>query len=262
MSSVNYVIETEKLKKEFLKTKKISDLVLHPSSKNSVLALSDVDIKINKSEFVCLLGLNGAGKSTLLRILSGLLVPTSGKAYINGLELNANLQRIKRKVGFMSSDERSFYWRLSAWENLAFFGTLYGITKKQLNIRLKELFSLFEIDNPNRRFYEYSVGFKQRLCFIRALLHKPDILLLDEPLKNLDYIIREKLLKFVREKLIKQQQKTVVLSASSLDNIEIYDRLIILDKGKVRAQGSREELRKVLGVSDLDIEKISKILCG
>lgn len=233
MASSEYIIRTENLSKEYVRIRGFADLILRPFKQESILILDGINLTFKRAEFIYLLGLNGAGKTTLIKILCGLLLPTTGRIYLDG-KIVSNPYELKERVGFASGDERSFYWRLTARENLEFFGTLYGVVPKKLGERLKELFSLFEIDDPNRRFYEYPSGFKQRLSIVRALLHDPDILFLDEPTKNLDYLTREKLLSFIKEKLIKENGKTVVMSGSNLRDAKDYDKLILLDKGKIK----------------------------
>ena len=261
MDGLNCIIKTEDITKEYFRIKKIPELILHPFRKDSLSALDNINIKIKKSELVCLLGLNEAGKTTLLKILCGILSPTRGRIFIDGIQIN-NLLALKARIGFASGDERSFYWRLTAKENLEFFGTLYGMDPRYLRKRAIDLFSLFDIRNPNRRFYEYSSGMKQRFCIIRALLHNPEVILLDEPMKNLDYISRKKLLNLIKHELVGRQRKTIVMSVCSLENIDMYDKLLVLDKGRIKAQGDAGDIKGISNLADLDIEEIIKRLCG
>jgi len=245
MISAQYIIKALGVTKEYSSRKRLSDFVLHPLKNYKNLVLDNIDIELKRAELVYLFGLNGAGKTTLLKILSGILLPSKGEVYIDSVKID-NTQKLKERVGFVSGDERSFYWRLTAYDNLKFFGALYGIASKDLNKRLEELFCLFGIDNPNKRFYEYSSGFMQKFCIIRALFHNPDILLLDEPTKNMDYISKEKLLIFVKDNLVAKQKKAVIIAGSSLDNLDFYNRLIILHKAKVKAQGNKDDIKKLL----------------
>lgn len=239
---MGYIIQTENLSKEYLIDKRLYNLFLHPLEKDKILALNDINIKITRSEFVYLLGLNGAGKTTLLKILCGILLPTAGKIQLRGIEVK-DTQELKNKIGFASGEDRSFYWRLTAKENLEFFGTLYGMASQDLTKRLKKLLCLFGIPNPDRKFYEYSSGFKQRLCIIKALLHDPEILLLDEPAKSLDDFARDQLLSCIKERLT-EEQKTVVIGTSNLGMVGEYDKVIILRNGKIIAEGHKEEIKE------------------
>jgi len=264
MCSSEDVIRTEGIRKEYFRVKPMSGLLLHPFKRETILALENINIEIKKSELVCLFGANGAGKTTLLRILSGILLPSKGEIYINGAKVN-NLGKLKEKVSCEFGDERSFYWRLTAKENLEFFGALYGINSKQLEERLNVLFAFFEIGDPNRRFYEYSSGLKQRFCIIRGLINNPDVLLLDEPTKSLDFIAREKLLSFVKNRFFEVGRKTIIISTNYLDSlgdIEIYDKIIILHKGKIMAQGNIEKIKIILGISNLNNKEITNLVCG
>jgi ABC-2 type transport system ATP-binding protein len=247
MVSKGFVIEVSDLWKEYPQPRKITDYILHPFKKNSFAALKGINIKFKEAEFSAIVGLNGAGKSTLFRIMSGILLPTKGNIYVTGLELRANLQRIKEIVGFVSSEEKGFYWRLTAQENLEFFGALYGISRKRLQKRITDLCGLFAIKELNNRFYNYSSGYKERIFIMKALLNNPQVLFFDDPAKNLDYMARERLLNFVREELVRRQKKTVIVGTNSLESLEIYDRLIILDSGLIKAEGTMEELKQKSG---------------
>ena len=251
MISSQYLIQTRELTKEFNEHKKDNGNLFQLFKKNRMLALDNINIQIQRSELICLLGLNGAGKTTLLKILAGILLPTKGEIYIDNIRLDC-WRLLKEKVSFCNGDERGFYWRLTPKDNLKFFGALYGIASKNLEIRMEELFYWFGIDNPCKRFYEYSSGFKQRFCIIKALLHNPDILLLDEPWKNLDYITIKFLSNFIKEKLVCDQKRTVIISMSDLKNIEIFEKLIVLDKGSIMAQGNMEEVKNILRVSNFE----------
>ncbi len=256
MAYSGYIIQTKKLTKEYSKVKS-----LYPFRRDSFLALDSLSINIKRAEFICLLGLNGAGKTTFLKILSGILLSTGGKIYLEGEEIK-DIQRLKTKIGLLNGDERSFYWRLTAKENLEFFGALYNINSKDLKKRLEKLFSLFKIKNPDKRFCEYSSGFKQKFFIIGTLMRNPDILLLDEPTKNLDYISKENLLDFIKQELVIRQKKTVVISTNGLDRLEVYDKFLILDKGKIKSQGGIEEIKRTSSISNLNIKDFFKTLCG
>jgi len=241
------IIEIADLWKEYPRVKKITDVILHPRKKDVFTALKGVSIKFRKSEFTAIVGLNGAGKSTLLKILSGILLPTKGRIYIDNLELCANLKKIKEKVSFISSEGKGFYWALTARENLNFFGALYGINRSRLKKRIEELSDLFAIKQLDNQLYNYSSGYKEMIFIIKALLNDSQVLFFDEPAKSLDYMARERLLGFVREELVRVRKKTVIVGTNSLENLEIYDRLVILDRGLIMAEGTIEELKQKSG---------------
>jgi ABC-2 type transport system ATP-binding protein len=264
MITSEHALQTKGLSKEYAKVKRLTDLALHPFRQETTVALNDINVEIKKSELVCLMGANGSGKTTFLKILGGMLLPTGGEIYINGDKIN-RLQKLREKVHLETGNERSFYWRLTAKENLSFFGSLYGIGLKQLEERLGALFTLFEIEDPNRRFYEYSSGFKKRFCIIRALINNPEVLLLDEPANNLDFFGREKLFGYIKDKFLERAGRAVIISTNNFDNpdwLGLYDKIILLHKGIIKAQGNAQELKNHLGISNLDNKELSKALCG
>ncbi len=261
MDSVGFILQTKNIIKEFIKVKTLPELLTNKTSSRVCIALDNVTIGIKRSEFICLLGLNGAGKTTLLKILSGILLPTSGEIYFKSNKVK-NLQQLRKEVSYIMGDARSFYWRLTAKENLEFFAYLCGIKPFVFKSKLDNLLELFKIPNPNKKFYEYSEGIKQRFCIIRALLKDPTVLLLDEFNKGLDCIMKEEVLKFLKEKLVKEEAKSVVISTNNFDNVEDFDRIIVLHQGKVRFQGSAQELKDFFKLSTISCRDIFKKLCG
>ena len=149
-------------------------------------AVDAVDLQVQQGELFGLVGPNGAGKTTLVKLLSTLIVPTSGRANVSGYDLSQELA-IKRAVGLVTSDERSFYWRLSGQQNLAFFAALHGLDWPAAEARSAEVLEQVGLgDQGTKPFQKYSTGMKQRLSIARALLVRPQILFLDEPTKGLD----------------------------------------------------------------------------
>lgn len=212
-------------------------------------ALKGVNLDITRGESFGLLGINGAGKTTLIKILCGLILPTRGMAKISGLNILDN--RTKKITGLASGEERSFYWRLTARQNLDFFSCLYGLSAASAKKRIDYLFDLLEIERPDRRFQEYSVGMKQRLLIARALLHDPQVLFMDEPTKSLDYFSANRLRKFIKEELLARQNKTVFFTTHNLEEIEqLSDRIAIIHKGQIKATGTMQQLRQKAGRQD------------
>lgn len=235
MSETLYAVETVELTKYF--------------HSGEVKALKNVNLKIKQGEIIALLGPNGAGKTTLLKILSTLILPTSGTAYVKGYEVIQCEDDVKKSIGLVTGEERSFYWRLTGRQNLEFFATLCNLKKNQINERLDYLFDLFEIENPDKRFYEYSAGIKQRFGLIRSLLHEPDVLLMDEPTKSLDPFSAKILREFIKETLVKKMGKTVLFTTHRLEEIKDFcDSVALMSKGEIIACGklSEEDIYKCL----------------
>ncbi|MEK7816918.1 MAG: ABC transporter ATP-binding protein, partial [Actinomycetota bacterium] len=149
--------------------------------------MNNVNLTVNRGEIFGLLGPNGAGKTTLTKMLCTLILPTRGEATICGHDLIGQQGKIKSSIALISSEERSFYWRLSGRENLRFFAALYGLSRSRAEKRIPELLVQVDMEAAaERRFQEYSTGMKQRMALARGLLADPEVFFMDEPTKGLD----------------------------------------------------------------------------
>ena len=239
-------IETRDLGKVFNKHRTIRDFLTRPSVKpGKVRALEGVSLEVRQGEIFGLLGPNGAGKTTLLKILSCLVTPSEGRATVNGSDVTGNQHRVKASIGLVTSDERSFYWRLSGRENLHFFAALYNVPREKVRVRCASLLEKMEMTaKADQPFMEYSTGTKQRLAIARALLHDPPILFMDEPTRSLDPTAAKHLREFTSKTLNKQEGKTIILATHNLPEAEfLCHRLAILHLAKVRRMGTTEEVR-------------------
>jgi ABC-2 type transport system ATP-binding protein len=218
------------------------------------LALDKVSLTVVKGEIMGLLGPNGAGKTTLIKILSTLVTPDSGEGSISGLSLATQSLAVRNKIGMVSTNDRTFYWRLSGRENLDFFATLYNLHGSIKVKRIDEALQLTDMeDKADSRFMSYSSGQKQRLAIARAMLADPEVLLMDEATTSLDPIAKRKLLTFTKETLAKQEQKTIIWCTHNLHEAEeICDRVTILDRGKILYCGGLQDM------SDSDSPDIEK----
>jgi len=200
-------------------------------------ALNNVSFFCPTGKISCLLGPNGAGKTTIIKIISGLITPCKGEVIISST-IN--------KIGLATTNDRSFYWRLTGRQNLDFFASLYGLSGKSKKNRvqetIKELGLTQEADKPFRL---YSSGMKQKLIFARAILSNPEILLLDEPTAHIDPITKKTIYKIIKENFINRFNMTILLCTHDLSEAQLLaDQIVLLDKGKVIEAGSLKMIRK------------------
>jgi ABC-2 type transport system ATP-binding protein len=209
---------------------------------DTVQALKGISFSIKKGEFYGLLGPNGAGKTTTISIMSTILEPDQGNVTIAGFDLKKNPTECKKAIGVVPQ-ELALYNELSAYDNLMFWGSLYGVSKTDLKIAIDETLKLFGLyDRRNDKVKTYSGGMKRRINIASALLHKPEILFMDEPTVGIDPQSRNLIFEVV-EKLHKQGM-TIVYTTHYMEEAEKFcDRIAILDNGQIIAQGTLEELK-------------------
>ncbi len=239
-------IETRDLDKVFNKRRSIRDLLTRPFAEpGQVRALQGVSLEVLPGEIFGLLGPNGAGKTTLLKILSCLITPTAGTARVSGHDVTSAHHRVRSSIGLVTSDERSFYWRLSGRENLHFFAALYNVDRGKARARCQALLEKMDLtEKADQPFMEYSTGTKQRLAVARALLHDPPVLFMDEPTRSLDPTAARHLREFIANTLNKKEGKTILLATHNLPEAEsLCSRLAILHLARVRRMGTVEEVR-------------------
>lgn len=213
---------------------------------DGVLALDKVNLEIQAGEIFGLVGLNGQGKTTLIKCLATLIEPNSGTIRIKGMNPKSDPTGIKRLVGLVSADERTFYARLTGRQNLNFFARLHNMPGGAAKRRIAELAEMLDFaEMLDRRFQELSSGNKQRLALMRALLSDPELILLDEPTRSLDPLAAEHLRKLVRENLNRRAGKTIFITSHNLEEVEnLCQRIAILHRGQVRLCATMEELRR------------------
>jgi ABC-2 type transport system ATP-binding protein len=240
---MNSAISTTGLTKRFARTSGYRDL-FRIRKKQWITAVQDVTLDIKEGEFFGFLGPNGAGKTTFIKMLCTLVLPSSGKASVFGNDVEKQDQIVKKLVGLVNAEERSFYWRLTGYENLRFYASLYQLFGKQAKERIDLLLKLVDLDKQSdMRFQNYSSGMRQKLAIARGLLSDPKVLFVDEPTRSLDPVSAQAVRNFLKEKVI-GEKKTVVLATHNLTEAEqLCDRLAIMDHGRVIALGSVKELR-------------------
>jgi len=216
-------------------------------------ALSDISIDVNPGEIFTLLGPNGAGKTTLIRILSGLIIPLEGSASICGYDLIADEYNARRKLGLVLGDERTFYFRLSGAQNLEFFGGLYGFRRAELRSRITaSLDAVGLVDDARLQYMRYSTGMKKRLSMARALLHEPEVYLLDEPNSGVDPFSARKIREIIFA--LKKQGKTILLTTHDMEEAErMSDRIGFLKEGTLIKTGAVSEYKNLIAGKSCEI---------
>lgn len=242
-SMMTNAIDAFQLTKYYPQHESLGDVIL--DRHQPVPAVDQVSLTVPAQEVFGLLGPNGAGKTTLVKMLCTLITPTSGEARVCGHDLRAE-QAVKASLGLVTSDERSFYWRLSGRANLRFYAALHGLAPESVPPRITEVLDIVGLrTKADQPFRTYSTGMRQRLSIARALLHHPQILFLDEPTKGLDPTATRQLHTLIREDLIQRQEMTVFLTTHRLEEAEaLCDRVGILHEGRILAAGPLEELRE------------------
>ena len=223
-------------------TEKIIEINSLTKKFKALTAVDNLNLSVYRGDVFGFLGPNGAGKSTTIRMLLSLITPTSGEINIFGMELNSNRNKILKRIG-ASVEKPDFYGYLSAYKNLEILGSPYGV-----DVSKKRIMSILELVGLDKRYKSkvktFSHGMKQRLGLAQALLHEPDLIILDEPTTGLD----PQGMKEIRELIVhlsKDKGKTIFLSSHILSEVEIVaNRMIIIDKGKTIVEGEVESLLK------------------
>ncbi|OUS30791.1 ABC transporter [Thalassotalea sp. 42_200_T64] len=194
-------------------------------------ALTDVSFHCKKGEVLGLLGPNGAGKTTALRILSTALKPDSGAIIVNDVDVVKKPKVAKQKIGFLSG-KTGLYGRLTARENIEFFAKLHGVSDEFLKNDAEEIYQYLDITSYlDRRVEHLSTGMQQKVSIARAVIHKPEVLVLDEPTTGLDIMATETILEFVQ--LMRGQGTAVIFSTHHLDEIALLaDRVSVINQGR------------------------------
>jgi ABC-2 type transport system ATP-binding protein len=217
------------------------------SEKRDVEALKGVSLEVKSGEIFGLLGPNGAGKTTLIKILTTLLLPTEGEAWLNGYHIEKDANKVRASVGCMLMGERGLYWKLTARENLMYFGALYHLSPEARVERTNEIIDLIGIgDIADRTVETYSSGQKMKLAFGKALINDAPLLVLDEPTNTLDVPSASELRAVVRQ--LNAQGKTIIYTTHIMAEAEtLCERVAIIDHGKLLAIGPVPELKTSLG---------------
>ncbi|BBG22991.1 putative ABC transporter ATP-binding protein [Sulfuracidifex tepidarius] len=223
----------------------VSDIVkVYKAKGREIRALDGVSFRAEKGEITSIVGHNGAGKTTMLKILSTLVIPTSGTATVNGYDVVKDEKRVRENIGLVTVSDRLFYYRLTGMENLVFFGSLQGLSISEAKRRAKEVLDIVGLtewrDTP---YMKYSTGMQRRLALARAILTDPPVILLDEPTLGLDPVSA----RIFRENL-QNLGKTVLMTSHYLKEVEdLSKNVIVFKRGKVVAKGDPEQLKSSIG---------------
>ena len=246
-------IQVEALAKSFPPARSGWRAFYQPFEKATAVALAGVSLEVREGESVGLLGANGAGKSTLLRILATLLVPTRGRARVAGRDTVRESREVRRLLGYHAGTDHGFYSRLTARENLLFFGQLNLLSQAAASQRISQLAEQFHLGEAlGRQVRTLSSGTVQRLSLARALLHQPRVLLLDEPTRSLDAIAAEEFRRFLKTAILGGGATSLLFVSHILPEIELLaDRVAVLDAGCLLACDTPAALKRSSGAASL-----------
>jgi ABC-2 type transport system ATP-binding protein len=241
------LVEVHNLTKVYEPTPRWMRLLLKSSISEPVRAVHDLSLEVWPGQMFAVVGPNGAGKSTLFRVLTGLTTPTSGRVVISGIDVVGDARKARRHIGFMPAEDRSLHLRHTVWQNLSFHGRLHGTPPRLLAARIDEVLEVVGLGHvPDRTGHALSSGMRARLQLARALLHKPDILILDEPTAAVDPVGAHELLQLV-QRLAVEDHIAVLLSSHRLEEIDaLEDNVLFINRGEVVHTGSISSLREVM----------------
>ena len=225
------------------------EMVRHPLLRPRAPVLQNVSLAVTEGEFFGLLGPNGAGKTTLFKMLATLVLPDEGTATVGGFDVVDEASKVRSVLAPVIADERSLYWRLTAFQNLELFATLQGMRGAAIRARVTEVLDIVGLSDTKEKIVAaFSSGMKQRLLIARALVAQPRVLLLDEPTRSLDPISARAFRTFLRDEISGKQGCTVLLATHSADEVlELCTRVAVLDHGRLLATGTTTSLARDLG---------------
>jgi len=238
-----HAIHTEDLRRVFRAKRREAK-----KQKREVVALDGVSFSVGRGELFGVLGPNGAGKTTTIKILATLLTPTSGRAWVAGVDVVADPKGVRRHIGMVSGGETSGYGLLTIEENLWMFSQFYGLDTNVARKRIKELLAVVGLsDRSKTKIYHLSTGMRQKMNFVRGFLTEPEILFLDEPTLGLDVQTAHTLRGFVSNWLAEHRDRTILLTTHAMHEAdELCARVAIIDKGRILACDAPAVLKREL----------------
>ena len=250
----NFALTVENLEKYFPPASTGWRTLLHPFSRLTVPALRGISFGLKQGEILALVGANGAGKSTLLRILTTLLLPTRGNARVCGFDIARDPSKVRLKIGYHTGADACFYARLTGRENLNLFARLNNLSPYETSSRVEELTGPFGLGpSLDRQVRTLSTGNIHRLGLARAMLHRPSVLLLDEPTLSLDPLAAAEFRRFLLSHIVGEQGTSVLFASHTLSEVEqLAGRIAVLDSGRLLACDTLAGLRAASGAKTLE----------
>jgi len=232
----------------------VSSIGVIKRSRREIVAVDDVSFEIQEGELFGLLGPNGAGKTTTTKMLTTLLIPTSGSASVKGFDVVTHADQVRRRIGFIFGGERGLYWRLSGIDNLRYFASLYNLDPDFTRKRIAYLLDMVGLNGRgDEKVQGYSRGMKQRLHVARTLLHNPDILFLDEPTLGLDPVGAREFRQVILN--LQSEKKTILLTTHYMFEADaLCDRIAIINHGRIIALDTPAGLKSK--VDDMNIVEV------
>jgi len=225
--------------------------IFHDKKRGKIVAVNNLQFDCQKGQVFGLLGPNGAGKTTTLRILATIMLPTKGEIMVNGLDVVRDAAKVRRQIGFLSS-ETGLYDRFTPRETILFFGRINGMEDKIIEKRMAEIFQNLDMENfQDVRVNKLSTGMKQKLSIARSIIHNPPVLILDEPTVGLDIITAKTVIEYVKR--FRDQGKCIIYSTHIMREAEkLCNKIAVIHQGNLIAQGTLEELKKNSSFDDLE----------
>ena len=243
------IIEVKNLNKKFKIKEKEKGLkgsiksIFKPKYK-TINAVNNINFEIEQGEILAFIGPNGAGKSTTIKMLTGILYPTEGEIKVIGLDPSKQRKQLAYKIGTVFGQKEQLWTHLTPYDNFKFFGAIYDIPDKEIEERIAELIATFELEKfINTPVRNLSLGQRIRCEMVAALIHKPEILFLDEPTIGLDPVVKENIRKLIK-KMNKEYNTTIFLTSHDVGDIEkLCKRVIIINNGKIIMDDSMTNLK-------------------
>ena len=216
-----------------------------------VIAVDDVSFTAHDGQITGLLGPNGAGKTTTMRMLYTLMQPEAGRVLVDGIDVGRDANAVRRSLGVLP-DARGVYKRLTARENIAYFGELHGLSATQVAERTRKLAAALQMEDVlDRQCEGFSQGQRTKTAIARALVHDPKNVILDEPTNGLDVMTTRGLREFLKQ--LRAEGRCVIFSSHIMQEVAaLCDRIVIIARGRVTAQGTPDELRAITGEANLE----------